>query len=44
MELPTYISGNEATNSEANEWALEVLWEEAQPTDFVHLTWSLPDD
>jgi hypothetical protein len=42
MELPTYISGNEASNSEANEWALRVLREEAEPSDLVSLRWDLP--
>jgi hypothetical protein len=42
MELPTYISGNEASDSEANEWALSVLREEAEPTDLVYISWDLP--
>jgi hypothetical protein len=42
MELPTYISGNEASNSEANEWALRVLRERAESTDLVYLSWDFP--
>ena len=44
VELPTYVSGQQASDADANEWALRVLREEAQPADLVHLSWDFPPE
>ena len=42
VEEPIYVSGHEASNEEAAAWALQVLEQEAGPSDRVLVTWSQP--